>query len=161
MASDPRRSSDNGTPSVRGSHLRFAPGGWLFVPGALLIAIACHQIVLAHTSGLAPWSGGGFGMFASTDAGATRHLHAYVRRPGLRRELRPTDDQDELVRSALTLPSESNLRRLALALAELPTPDHGPAAAVEIQIWQTRYDPETLAPTSLILRATEIPLGPG
>jgi len=131
------------------------------LPGTLLVAVACHQIVLAHTSGLAPWSGGGFGMFSSTDAGATRHLHAYARRPGLRRGLRPTDDQDELVQRALTLPSETNLRRLAHALAELPSPDHGPATSIEIQVWHTLYDAETLAPTSRILRSAEIPLGPG
>jgi hypothetical protein len=134
---------------------------WLpFLPGALLVAVACHQIVLAHTCGLAAWSGGGFGMFASTDAGATRHLHAYVRRPGLRREVRPSREHEKLAQSALTLPSESNLRRLAAALAELPTADHGPASEVEIQVWHTRFDPESLVPNSRILRAIEVSLGP-
>ncbi len=132
-----------------------------FLPGLLLIAVAAHQIALAHTSGLAAWSGGGFGMFASTDASATRHLHAYVRRPGLRREVRPAQRHGDLVRRALALPSEPNLRRLAAALARLPTPDHGPATAVEIQVWHTRFDPETLTPTSHILRSIEVPLGPG
>jgi hypothetical protein len=130
------------------------------LPGLILTAVACHQIVLAHTSDLAAWSGGGFGMFASTDAGATRHLHAYVRRPGLRRELRPADADEDRVRRALTLPSDANLRRLAASLATLPTPDHGPATALEIQVWYTVFDPATLAPDSRILRAIEIPLGP-
>ena len=131
-----------------------------WVPVLLLIAVAGHQIALAHTSGLAAWSGGGFGMFASTDASATRHLHVYLRRPGLRREVRPAKHHKDLVRRTLALPSESNLRRLAAALAGLPTPDHGPVTAVEIQVWHTRFDPETLTPTSQILRSIEVPLGP-
>ena len=131
------------------------------LPGLLLIAVASHQIVLAHTSGLAAWSGGGFGMFASTDASATRHLHAYVLRPGLRREVRPAQRHRDLVRRTLALPSERNLRRLAAALAGLPSPDYGPATGVEIQVWHTRFDSETLTPASHILRSIEVPLGPG
>jgi hypothetical protein len=129
-----------------------------FVPCALLIGVACHQILLAHTTGLAAWSGGGFGMFASSDAGGTRHLHAFARRPGIRRELQPRRSEADLVRRALTLPSASNLRALARALANQPSPDHGAAGAVEIQIWHTRFDPHTLAPEGRILRGIELPL---
>jgi hypothetical protein len=43
---------------------------WL-VP-ALLVCIACSQIVRAHTGTLSPWKGGGFGMFASMDAPGMR-----------------------------------------------------------------------------------------
>ena len=128
------------------------------LPCLLLIGVACHQIVLSRTSGLASWSGGGFGMFASTDAGATRHLHAFVRRPGLRRAVQPPASEARQVRRTLTLPTEANLRSLALTLADIPTPDHGPATAVEVQIWHTRFDPATLTPTSQILRAIEVSL---
>ena len=139
-----------------------AKARWLgMLPGLLLIGVASHQIVLAHTSGLAPWSGGGFGMFASTDASATRHLHAYVLRPGLRREVRPAQRHRDLVRRTLALPSERNLRRLAAALAGLPSPDYGPATGIAIQVWHTLFDTETLTPTSHILRSIEVPLGPG
>ena len=78
----------------------------------------------------------------------------------MRREVRPAQHHSNLVRRTLALPSESNLRRLAAALADLPTPDHGPATAVEIQVWHTRFDPETLTPTSQILRSIEVSLGP-
>jgi hypothetical protein len=131
------------------------------LPGALLILVASQQILLAHTSGLSAWSGGGFGMFSSTDAGATRHLHAFVLRPGIRREVRPPRSLAEQVRRTLTLPSDANLRALAAELADVPTPDHGPPTAVELQVWHTRFDPETLAPRSRILRAIEVPLGSG
>jgi hypothetical protein len=129
------------------------------LPGALLILVASQQILLAHTSGLSAWSGGGFGMFSSTDAGATRHLHAFVRRPGLRREIRPPRSLAEKVQRVLTLPSDANLRALAAEIADVPTPDHGPTTAVELQVWHTRFDPKTLTPKARILRAVEVPLG--
>jgi hypothetical protein len=128
------------------------------LPCLLLIAVACHQIVLSRSSAMAPWSGGGFGMFASTDAGATRHLHAFVRRPGLRREVQVATSEADRVRRMLTLPTESRLHSLALTLADIPTPDHGPATAVEVQVWHTRFDPKTLTPTSQILRSLEVSL---
>jgi len=131
------------------------------LPGALLILVASQQILLAHTSGLSAWSGGGFGMFSSTDAGATRHLHAFVRRPGLRREVRPPRALEEQVRRVLTLPTDANLRALAAEIADVPTPDYGPPTAVEIQVWHTRFDPKTLTPASRILRAIEVPLDSG
>ena len=131
------------------------------LPSALLVLVASQQILLAHTSGLSAWSGGGFGMFASTDAGATRHLHAFVRRPGLRREVRPPRSLAEQVQRVLTLPTDAKLRALAAEIADLPTPDHGPPTAVELQVWHTRFDPKTLAPRSRILRAIEVPLDSG
>ena len=128
------------------------------LPGALLVLVASQQLLLAHTSGLSAWSGGGFGMFSSTDAGATRHLHAFVRRPGLRREVRPPRSLAEQVQRSLTLPSDANLRALAAEIADVPTPDHGPPTAVELQVWHTRFDPKTLTPRGRILRAIELPL---
>lgn len=47
---------------------------WL-VP-LILCGIAVLQFVLAHTEGLSPWKGGGFGMFASVDAPSMRFLSA-------------------------------------------------------------------------------------
>jgi hypothetical protein len=131
------------------------------LPSALLILVASQQLLLAHTSGLSAWSGGGFGMFSSTDAGGRRHLHAFVLRPGLRREVRPPPSLAEQVRRSLTLPSDANLRALAAEIADVPTPDYGPPTAVEIQVWHTRFDPEALTPRGRILRAIEVPLDSG
>ena len=36
------------------------------MPTALLLAVGLTQIVLTFTTGLTPWKGGGFGMFAFT-----------------------------------------------------------------------------------------------
>jgi hypothetical protein len=131
-----------------------------FVPALLLIGVAAQQIFLVNTAGLSPWSGGGFGMFSTTDAGATRHLHAFAIRPGIQRELRIPKALKDWERRVVTLPSEENLRAFALALADQPTPDHGPATAVRIQVWRTDFDPIGLAPIGRIHRSLEVSLEP-
>jgi hypothetical protein len=131
-----------------------------FLPALLLVAVAVHQIYLANTAGLSAWSGGGFGMFSTTDAGAARHLHAFVMRPGIQREIRISEALQDLERRVMTLPSDANLRAFALALADLPPPDQGPATAVRIQVWRTEFDPIGLAPIGRIHRSLEVPLEP-
>ena len=91
-------------------------------------------------------------MFASLDAGRTRHLHAFQIRPGLYREIRPPESLQNAAQRMLTLPSSKRMREVALALSRVESADHGKLDRVLIQVWQTRYDPQTLAPTSQILR---------
>jgi hypothetical protein len=55
-----------------------------------------------------------------------------------------------------TFPSDANLRAFALVLADLPTPDHGPATSVRIQVWHTVFDPNSLAPIGRILKSLEV-----
>ena len=150
---EPQRSADVGA-----YHPRLRVRLLALLPGALLLGVAGQQIALTRSAGLSPWSGGGFGMFATTDAGPTRHLHAFVLRPGLRREIDPARLEPDLLRRVLTLPSESNLRAVAEELAASPTRDHGPPRGVEVQVWRTRFDPDTLAPDSQILASLELPL---
>jgi hypothetical protein len=130
------------------------------VPAFLLVVIAAHQLYLSAAAGLSPWSGGGFGMFSTTDAGSTRHLHAFVLRPGIEREVRVPEALQDRERRLLALPSDANLRALALELAELPAPDHGPATGVRIQVWRTRFDPNTLAPVGEVHRGLKVSLEP-
>ena len=118
----------------------------------MLVGVAGVQLTLAQREALSPWSGGGFGMFSTLDHGSRRHLHAFIVRPGLRREIRPPSELRRTVSRALTLPTESRLRSVAIALAETPTPDHGPPTAVQVQVWSTRFEPATLTPSSRILR---------
>jgi hypothetical protein len=133
------------------------------LPPLLLAAVALQQIWLARTAELSPWLGGGFGMFASTDSAAQRHLHAWVIRPGSRRELEVPEALREELRRALALPTEARLRALAQQLAEREAEEaadyEGPAEAIELQVFRTRYDPETLAPEGELLRSTTLRLG--
>lgn len=47
---------------------------WL--PALILIFVASLQLYLTYTTNLSPWKGGGFGMFATIDAPATRVIMA-------------------------------------------------------------------------------------
>jgi hypothetical protein len=112
--------------------------------------------VLVTSADLSAWSGGGFGMFSTTDAGPDRHLHAFALRPGIRREIRVPRSLRESELRALTLPTEGNLRRLADRLADEPTPDAGPLEAIVVQVWSTRFDPATLQPEATMLRSVTV-----
>ena len=127
-----------------------------YLPIFLLIIIAINQLRLARTSSLSPWWGGGFGMFSTADSRGTRHIHAYAIRPGIRRELEIPSYSAELERKVLTFPSESNLEKLAVELADVPTPDEGPLEAIEIQIWATYFDRDTLEPSSILYRHIDV-----
>ncbi|HEX3035973.1 MAG TPA: hypothetical protein VHT73_12765 [Thermodesulfobacteriota bacterium] len=130
-----------------------------YLPGAILVIIACVQILLVYTEGLSPWWGGGFGMFSTTDAWGTRHIHAFAIRPGIRREIRIPRSLEDAVQRVLTLPTESNMYSLAIQLSDIPTPDPGPLEAIEIQVWATHFDSKSLQPRNYILRSSRIPIG--
>lgn len=133
----------------------------MHLPALLLVAVASHQIGLARTAQLSAWSGGGFGMFATTDAWGRRHLHAWAVRPGIRRELEVPPELRDTARRALALPDERRMRALARALAEIEIdaePEAGPLAAIEIQILATRFDRETLGPSGAPLAGLVLPI---
>lgn len=121
------------------------------LPLICLMCIALNQTRLVVSEALSPWSGGGFGMFSTTDAGSDRHLHVYELTPAFRRELALPPELDDDVRRVLTLPSNGQLRRLATLLAERLTP--APTGGIEIQVWSNRYDAADLRPQSRLLRA--------
>ncbi len=131
------------------------------LPVLVLVVVALSQLLLARTQALSPWSGGGFGMFSTLDHASQRHLHAFVVRPGLRREVVAPPALAEEISRALALPTEARLRSLAVALANTPTPDYGPPTGLQIQVWNTRFDPATLTPSSHILREFLLPLDEG
>lgn len=126
---------------------------WLwYLPSLLLLVIAGNQLRLVSTAALSPWWGGGFGMFATTDAWATRHLHVFAIRSGVRRELAIPSSLGKEVKRILTLPSDAQLRALAYQLADMPTPDEGPLEAIELHVWATQFASDTLAPSSAPIR---------
>ena len=133
------------------------------MPALLLVVVAITQIALVRTARLSPWSGGGFGMFASTDSPARRHLHAWAVRPGLRSELEIPADLEMPVRRALALPIAARLDPLAEALARVEAeqgdPDAAPLDAIVLQVFRVRYDADTLAPTGEVLHGVEVRVG--
>jgi hypothetical protein len=95
-------------------------------------------------------------MFATVDAWDTRHLHATAIRAGVWRPIEIPRRLRGDVRRALTLPSQSRLRALARELVDIPSPDQGALEAISIQVFRTRFDPETLAPSGELLRHAEV-----
>jgi hypothetical protein len=128
---------------------------WL--PPALLVTVALHQLVLAFRAGLTPWCGGGFGMFSTTDGRLTRHLHVYALGPGLRQELEIPAELDERVRGALALPEDARLHALARDFAPYADSDFESPESIRLEIYATHWDEQTLAPRGVLLRAVEVP----
>lgn len=129
------------------------------VPVIFLLAVAVIQIYLAHSYELSPWSGGGFGMFSTPDAAQSRHIHAYAMSPGVRREIVvPQSLHDRALRTA-ALPTDSNLRRLARELSDIPTPENEAVGSIVIQVWRTGFDPVTLLPSGTMIRSLEVETG--
>jgi hypothetical protein len=117
------------------------------------------QIRLARSAGLSPWLGGGFGMFSTTDTWSRRHLHVWTRSPGVRREISVPPELGRLARRTLALPTPAHLRALALAAAGEAAATDEPIEALDIQVRAPRFDPDTLAPSSVLVAALEVPLG--
>jgi hypothetical protein len=137
-------------------------GRWRgILPAALLLAIALVQIALARAAALTPWAGGGFGMFASTDARGSRHLHVFALHAGVRRELIVPEAARERAWRALSFPSERALERLGAQLGAGRDPVWGRPDAIELQVWATRFERGTLAPSAYLLRALEVAIEPG
>lgn len=128
---------------------------WL--PPALLVVVALHQLWLVHSQNLTPWCGGGFGMFSTTDGRFARHLHVYALSPGLLVELEIPVELDERVLAAAALPEDARLRALARDFAKYAGSDFESPESIRLEVYATRWDTETLAPAGLLLRAVEVP----
>jgi hypothetical protein len=127
---------------------------WTRLPALLLVAVALSQHWLVRHEQLSPWLGGGFGMFASTDVWARRHLHAVAISPGARRDLAVPRALREELRKALGMPSEARLRALACRLERtLPPAERARVEALALTVYAKRYDPRTLAPQGVPLRS--------
>ena len=130
------------------------------LPAVLLTLVAGNQLWLAGSESLSPWSGGGFGMFSSTDSPGHRHLHAFVTNEGIRREVAlPRDLEDAVLRST-TLPTR---RRLGVLAAKLAQRESGGAIlwdAIELQVWTVKYHPGSLMPGGRIVRKERFDIAP-
>lgn len=129
---------------------------WL--PPALLLAVALNQIRLVRTADLTPWCGGGFGMFSTTDGRSARHLHAHALSPGLAVELGVPLALEQRAAAAVALPGEARLRALAFDLAPSGDSEFEPPRSIRIDVFATRWDESTLAPSGVLLRSVEVPL---
>jgi hypothetical protein len=129
---------------------------WL--PPALLLIVALNQHRLAWSEALTPWCGGGFGMFSTNDGRAARHVHAWALGPGTLTELIIPAALARRAENAGALPSDAQLRSLARALgpyARASASGFEAPASIRIDVFTTRYDESTLAPSGGLLRSAE------
>jgi hypothetical protein len=125
---------------------------------ALLALVAGAQLWLAHASGLTPWCGGGFGMFSTVDGWGARHLHAWLRGDGWRREVEIPRELADLERRALALPDTTRLRALARALAARDDGRLGAPLSVEILVLTRRFERGELTPEGVPIASFEAPV---
>lgn len=109
------------------------------LPAILLVAIALHQMARAEWSSLAPWKGGGFGMFASADRSLTRRVHAWAVTPDGPVPLAVPADLENARQRARALPDAKRLARLARLLGPVAREREPDATGVRVEVWRIRF----------------------
>jgi hypothetical protein len=111
----------------------------------LLVAVACSQVVLAHTASLSPWLGGGFGMFATIDSRGERQLAILAESPGLLHELDVPPELEEEAERVRAMPTVARLEALARTIATAEADRIPGLHTIRLQLWRTRREPGSLA----------------
>ncbi len=152
---DPDPEPSVATPPAPARWRRVAP--WL-APAAL-VAIALHQIALAHLVDLSPWKGGGYGMFSTTDHGGARFLRIYaIDAAGDERRIPVPPELVNRSYRVRDLPSAGGMGRLAREIAAAAPEAVAGSVSLRLEVWRTVYDRRTLEPSRSVLRAVVVPL---
>ena len=125
-----------------------------YLPSIILIALALNQLVLANFLNLSPWLGGGYGMFSTTDVGSNRHLHIYLKSEGIKKELIYPPELRELALKTKSFPTNYSLSRFANTLLETERDEY--TKSIEVQVWKSQFEKQSLQPSSKILKSLEI-----
>ncbi len=82
-----------------------------FTTPALLVLIACLQLIISHQYNLSQWKGGGFGMFSTVDRPNARIFHAYfiTENDTIKFDIPGNEQFDRLHEIAYTFPINSYL----------------------------------------------------
>ena len=113
----------------------------ILAPTALLLAIAAAQMTFARTSGLSPWKGGGFGMFASVDGLPFRWIRLYVTAPDRSEELAVPQSLEERAHKAATWPHSRALQKLARDVIARERRLSHPVDTVRVEVWRADISP--------------------
>jgi hypothetical protein len=118
----------------------------------VLMAVASVQVVLTRTSGLSPWKGGGFGMFATTDGLAFRHVRLTVDAPDRSEQLLVTPSLQQSAARASLFPSHRRLTALGRAVAARERRRGQPVTTVRIDVARVDFSGDPLVATERTLR---------
>lgn len=114
---------------------------WL--PAMVLSTVALSQITCAKTSVLAPWKGGGFGMFATIDSISKRPLRVFAEVNGERRTVVLPRSTRRVYSGVRGYPSDRALGRVARELEPYVLEQEAEAAAISVEVWRSVFEPET------------------
>ena len=136
-------------------------GGWrVLLPVSLLLLVACAQVMLATTSGLSPWKGGGFGMFATTDGTAFRYVRLFVDAPERSDELAVPQSLEDAALRAQLFPSDRFLLRLGEAAAVRERRQGRSVSSVRVEVWKIEFSNTPLRSTERKLRSFTVHFEP-
>ena len=119
----------------------------------LLGCVATSHFVLTYTAGLSGWKGAGFGMFSTVDGGKRRHFHVSLVAPTGETEMKIPKQFAELEARTKELPTEQAMNRFATELLAI-APEN--TSAIRVELWRDRFDSQTMASSSELLRSVEI-----
>ncbi len=122
------------------------------IPPALLAVVACVQITLTRFTLLAPWKGGGFGMFATSDDIPNRSTRVLVNALGRSQDLEVPPSLVDRATACEAFPTERCLAGLARRLADAERRQGQRVSSVRLQVWRTEFAPVTLEPRRRLLR---------
>lgn len=110
-------------------------------PSLLLCLIAATQMVLAPTTNLSPWKGGGFGMFASVDGTPFRWVRLYVYAAERSEEIALPASLEDSAQRVAVWPHRRALERLARAVAAREQRRGRPVERVRVEVWRADVSP--------------------
>ena len=129
------------------------------IPAIVLCLVAGFQFALTRTAGLAPWKGGGFGMFSTTDSGTNRKFGIRVSTGEEDRLVPLTSEFGSGFYEGAMLPSKERLTRIARQVAAVES-RRSPVSRVHVAVWRVSYDPITMAPRHDLVRDVIVDFDP-
>jgi hypothetical protein len=126
----------------------------IFGPAALLLTVASTQMVLARTTGLSPWKGGGFGMFASVDGTPFRWARLYVFAADRSEEITIPRSLEDHVQRVVTWPHQRAMEGLAEAIIARERRLRRPVESVRVEVWRADVSPVLDVSDTLVRQTT-------
>jgi hypothetical protein len=126
----------------------------IFGPTALLIVVASAQMVLARTTDLSPWKGGGFGMFAAVDGLPFRWVRLYVFAPERSEEIALPPSIEDLANRVATWPHRQAMDSLARAVIAREMRRQQPVDTVRVEVWRAAVSPSLDVVETMIRQTT-------
>ena len=108
----------------------------VLLPTLLLFVVAFAQMLLARTSLMSPWKGGGFGMFASVDGLPFRSIRIYVTAADRSEELAVPASLEDEARRLATWPRQPSLQAFAQSVVDREQRRSRPVESVRVEVWR-------------------------